>query len=186
MERRRSAWKLRGFRRSEDGSLTVEAVIVLPILFAVIMMTFVFHDVFSFRNIRQKATYTVADILSRETDPVTADYLDNAKRLYDTITQDNGTNTLRVSLVSYDADTDTYAVAWSEVRGADTYVSLTTTDVRNAHEMFPDMADEERLIVVETMATYRPFFQFGLGLVDIPSRALVKPRFAPQVVYSGS
>jgi len=48
------------------------------------------------------------------------------------------------------------------------------------------MADEERLIIVETMATYRPFFQFGLGLVDIRSRALVKQRFAPQVVYGGS
>jgi len=37
--------KLRDFRRSEDGSQTVQDVIVLPMRFTVTMMTFVFHDV---------------------------------------------------------------------------------------------------------------------------------------------
>jgi len=173
------------FRRASDGGVTVEAALVMPMLVAILVSTFVFHDLFSFRNVRQKATFTVADMISRETDPVSATYLDTALTLFNTITFGETNNTLRVSLVSFEADTGRYGIDWSEVRGS-ALAPLTDADVALAHDTLPTMTDEERLILVESTATYRPPFNVGIGETEIVSRAFLRPRFAPQVLYSGS
>ena len=63
------------FRRSEEGSLSVETIFAIPMLVWAITATFVFWDAFKTLNVSQKATYTVADMLSRETQTIDADYL---------------------------------------------------------------------------------------------------------------
>ncbi len=177
------AHRLLRFARASDGGVIVEAALILPMLVAILVSTF--HDLFSFRNVRQKATFTVADMISRETEPVSATYLDNALTLFNTITFGEANNTLRVLLISFEADTGGYGVDWSEVRGG-TLATLTDADVATAHDMLPTMTDEERLILVESVATYIPPFSVGIGETEIVSRAFLRPRFAPQVLYSGS
>lgn len=171
------------FSADTRGSVTVESVIVLPLLVLILVATFVFHDMFGFKNVREKATYTIADMIARETQPITPNFLDNAKTLFDTITGDNGTNALRVSLVTYDADTDSYAIDWSQVRGSQGLAILTTVDVQSAHNSLPSMTDGEALLVVDSSATYGSVFDIGQGNPTVTARVFQNPRFAPRVVF---
>uniref|UniRef100_UPI0039B5EE2A TadE/TadG family type IV pilus assembly protein n=1 Tax=Silicimonas sp. MF1-12-2 TaxID=3384793 RepID=UPI0039B5EE2A len=80
------------FRRSEDGSLSIETVFALPMLVWAITATFVFWDAFKTLNVSQKATYTVADMLSRETQAINADYLTGMHELFDYLSSSPGDN----------------------------------------------------------------------------------------------
>lgn len=174
---------LKTFRNDSSGSVTVEAVIVLPLLVLILVATLVFNDMYGFKNVRQKATFTVADMISRETQPITAGYLDGAMDLFDTMTTNNGTNALRVSQVRYDGVSDSFSVDWSQVRGAGSLSAWTNADVQGAHGWLPALTDGERVLVVDSTAQYQSVFDVGQGQPDVEARVFFSPRFAPQVVY---
>ncbi len=175
---------LKSFRDDETGTVALEAVITLPLLFWALAATYEFFEVHRYDSARAKASYTIADMLSREMQTVTPTYLDNAKTVFDTITNDTGENQMRISVVKYDADSDEFSVRWSQVRGGGPYTALTTADVRNAHATLPIMGDGEEVIVLESRSDYPAKFDVGLGgdLV-IATRVLTSPRFAPQIVW---
>jgi len=179
---------LASFLKETRGSLTVEAVIAVPLLFWIMAATFDFFEVHRYKSAREKATFTIADMISRETAPtgITSVYLDNAKVLFDEITNDDGVNQIRVSIVSYDADTDDYGVAWSQVRGTGSLVPLTDGDVQNAHATLPAVSDGEEIILVESTSGYNPLFNVGLNDVTIGTRVFSAIRFAPQICYEGT
>ena len=60
---------------AEDGTVSVEAVKVYQLLIWAITATFVFFDAFKTLHLSQKATYAVADMLSRESVAIDDDYL---------------------------------------------------------------------------------------------------------------
>lgn len=176
--------RLQDFRDDERGSFMVESVIALPLLFWTVAATFEFFEVHRYRSVREKATYTVADMISREQDVVTDTYMDNAKVLFDEITNDDGTNQLRVTIIRYDAVSDTYGVSWSEVRGTGPLGVLTDTDVANSHATLPMMSDGEEVIVVETSSNYDSLFDLVLtGTLRIDTRVFTSIRFAPQICF---
>ena len=88
------------FSRREDGSLSVEAVLVLPILIWAMVATLVMWDAFKTLNISQKATYTVADMVSREEVEISESYLASLLEIYGFLANSDGDNALRVSVVT--------------------------------------------------------------------------------------
>ena len=54
------------FSTNEDGGLSIEAVLAIPLLVWALTATIVFYDAFKTPHISQKATYTIADMLSHE------------------------------------------------------------------------------------------------------------------------
>ncbi|MGK7752019.1 MULTISPECIES: TadE/TadG family type IV pilus assembly protein [unclassified Roseovarius] len=178
---------LRSFIEGTRGSLTVEAVLSLPLLFWSMAATFDFFEIHRYKSVREKGTFTIADMISRETRAagLTSIYLDNAKILFDEITNDDGVNQIRVSVVSYDADDDEYGIVWSEVRGTGPMVKLTSAQVKDSHETLPDVADGEEIILVESTSSYQPLFNVGLDDVTIGTRVFSAIRFAPQICYEG-
>ena len=89
---------LKTFRDDERGSFTVESVIAFPLLFWTICASYEFFEVHRYKSVREKATYTIADLLSREQSVVTDTYMDNVKILFDEISNDSGTNQVRVTI----------------------------------------------------------------------------------------
>lgn len=178
--------RILGFAQREDGSIMVEVVMTLPILLLALAATYEFFEVHRFQSARDKASYTISDMLSRELAPVDDDYITNAKTVFDEITNDATSNQLRVSIIKYDLDTDEYSIVWSEVRGSGDLMALTSADVANDHERLPTMADGEEVILVESRSTYDPLFKVGLNdNLKIGSRVVTSPRFAPQIVWEG-
>lgn len=175
---------LSGFTGEERGSVTVETVITLPLLIWAVGATYEFYELHRYNSARDKASYTIADMISREGSAIDAVYLDNAKTVFDAIANDRGANALRVSVITYDSALKAYAVKWSEVRGTDALKVLTSEDLEKARSILPNLRGGEELILVESESTYPAVFKVGLS-DDLKIRTIVKtsPRFAPQVKW---
>ncbi|KZY32681.1 hypothetical protein A3731_21710 [Roseovarius sp. HI0049] len=175
---------LKSFRDDERGSFMVESVIAFPLLFWTVCATYEFFEVHRYKSVRIKATYTIADMLSREQAEVTETYIDNAKILFDEITNDAGQNQLRITIIRYDADDDDYDVAWSKLRGEGRMRVLRSRDTRDQHDKFPIMSDGEQVIVVESVSEYDSLFGLVFGdSINIDTRVFTSIRFAPQLCF---
>ena len=185
MFRARMKYLVQRFLEETRGSFVVESVIVLP-LFWTIAATFEFFEIHRYKSVREKATYTIADMISREQAVIDDTYIDNTKALFDNIVTDNGVNQLRVSIIRYDATDDAYKVFWSEVRGEGPMVALNDDDVAQAHDKFPLMDDGEDLIVVESVSNYDSLFDLVFqDTIRIETRVFTGIRFAPQIHFQG-
>ena len=184
----RFKFALQSFWKETKGAITVETVIAVPLLFWAITATFEYFEVHRYKSAREKATYTIADMISRETaEPgVTSIYMDNALTLFNEMSNDDGTNQIRVSIIRYDANADIYEINWSEVRGEGTLVPLTTNDVRNDHDVLPILDNGEDLILVESLSIYDPVFDVGLNDLIIDTRTFTSIRFASQMCFEGN
>lgn len=175
---------IRRFSKAETGSLSVEAVFAVPMLIWAITATFVFWDAFKTLNISQKATYTVADMLSRETDVIDGDYLTAMHELYDYLSNASGANALRVSVVRMQLDTatntKTYNLVWSQGVGGITGYTVLSQQVL---DRLPDMSPGDQLIFVESEQEWSPAFTVGLASYRFREVAISRPRFAPQIVW---
>ena len=102
--------------RDERGSISVEAILMFPMLAWAFMAMFVFFEGLRESNITLKATYTVADLLSREADPddpLTEDDLVGMNAIYAWLTRSTEPVQLRVSVVRYDAASNSHIRIWS-------------------------------------------------------------------------
>lgn len=174
------------FRKDTAGVMTVEMVITLPFLFWMITTSFELYEVHRYKAARVKATYTVADMLSREMLPVDDAYISNAKALFDAVTGDGGINQVRLTVVRYDSDPDTYSVRWSETRGAGDMHPLTNADVAHAHATLPILQGGEELIIAESTSVYSPLFSYpGLNNdYTVNTKVFTGIRFAAQLCWT--
>ncbi len=170
------------FVRSEQGSLSIEAVLVVPILAWAIVATFVFFDAFKTQYISKRATYTIADMLSREETPVDANYLASLHEMYNYLANGEGDNTLRVTVVERKTDEDTGVpyldLVWSEGVNVEKYVNLSVIEDR-----IPGISVGEQLIVVESEQDWSPAFGVGLADYKFYEIALARPRFSPKLCW---
>lgn len=183
---RKTSARLARFQDEAHGSVNVEALLLLPLLIVTMAVSMVFYDAFRQDSLGEKATYTLGDMLSRETNYITADYVDSAKFLFDVLTgAPEGETSVRVSVVSYDGEDDAYRLEWSQVRGLHVPL-LTEADVASQTAQLPVMVSGEQLILVETYIDYD--WPLNLGYDDgvLTARAFTRPRFAPQLVWQGS
>ncbi len=170
------------FARNEDGGLSIEAVFALPMLVWAITATFVFWDAFKTMNVSQKATYTVADMLSRETVPITDNYMTSMHEIYDFLAGESGANAIRVSVVTLATNAatnvDELQLVWSEGVNVPGYADLSIIEDR-----LPTLSLGEQIIVVETEQEWSPAFAVGLASYRFREVALARPRFAPQLCW---
>ena len=173
------------FAQSDRGSVTVEFVLIMPMLFWAFMASYVFFDGFRQSALNLKAAYTIGDLISRETAAVNDTYIDSMYRLFQLMTRANSPTSMRISVVRYDANRDRYYVDWSEIRGGYQY-ARDDNNVQDIRERLPEMPNGERVILVETSNTYEPVFNIGFGNIDLDNFVFTRPRFAPQVAWSDS
>lgn len=169
----------------EDGGVTLETVLILPLLLFAYIGTFVFFHAFRADATNVKTTYAVADILSRETtEPVTPAYLDRLFELQGTLSATWHPRTLRVTTLRFDAAEDRYRLVWSQARGGlPGLTEADLSDMRNAH--LPTMTDGEVGILVETTRDYTPpLAGSGIRPFRIQDVMIVRPRFAPTLCWS--
>lgn len=175
--------KLHQFRTDERGSVSMETAIIFPAIFMVILALYTSFDAYQKYSVNQKAAYTIADMVSRETNPLDADYLQGARELLRYITNANIDDvSVRVTLVYYDAETDAYTYDWSAKQGD--VLAVTPEQVAGWNTILPTLPDQERLIVVETFHDYDPPFDTGLLARTVTNFVFSKPRYAPQVLWA--
>lgn len=168
---------------NERGSFSVEAVLMFPLLIWAFIAMFVFFEGLRESNINLKATYTVSDLLSRETELIDQDYLDGMNEVYAWLSRSPNDVALRVTVVRYDADSDSHIKIGSGGVDRDELTQLQVDAWISPH--VPIMADASTAIVVETWTTFTPILDIGLTETDIYNVIVTAPRFDGQLTFAG-
>ncbi|WP_299723623.1 TadE/TadG family type IV pilus assembly protein [uncultured Tateyamaria sp.] len=176
---------LRSFRDEDRGSIAVETVLILPVLFWGYLSMFAIFDAYRQHSINQKAAYTIGDIISRETNPLDASYMSGTQQMLAYLTANEVSDVaIRITSVTYDEDNDEYIKFWSEKKGW--MPALSNEAIQALREDLPIMPDNETVVVVETFVRYDPPFNTGLTNREIHNFVFTRPRYAPQVLFNES
>ncbi|MGB7317737.1 MAG: TadE/TadG family type IV pilus assembly protein [Planktotalea sp.] len=177
--------KLRSFAKDSKGSAAVEAAIIFPAIFWAYAATFTYYEAYRAQTVAEKAAYTISDMISRETLPITPTYMTNARNIYKDLSGlSPGETALRVTLLRWDGDQNKFKVDWSQRRGD--IPRLRTRDVGDYDELLPTLIANERIILVETASDYDPAFSVGISPRIIETFVFTRPRFAPQIVWDSN
>ncbi|MEM7718397.1 MAG: hypothetical protein AAF222_04280 [Pseudomonadota bacterium] len=175
--------------RDERGSFSVEAILMFPMLVWAFMAMYVFFEGLRESNINLKATYTIADVLSRETEEINMRYLNNMNTIYGWLARTDRNTEIRISVVIWNAETQEHDLYWS--RGIGGVEDLTAALVRtNITPRVPIMADKASAIVVESWVDYTPIMEIpimpiGLQETEIYNVVVTAPRFTDQLKFEG-
>ncbi|WP_370208756.1 TadE/TadG family type IV pilus assembly protein, partial [Pararhodobacter marinus] len=91
--------RARGFVTGARGSVSIEFVLSLPLMLWGLAAMVVFFNGYQARYHAQMAAQTVADIMSRETNLFTANYIEGLNDVYDFLADNTYETRLRVSSV---------------------------------------------------------------------------------------
>lgn len=153
---------VRAFRDDERGSMSIELLLVVPILLWVFLSTFVYFDVYRVQTNAVRATITLAELFSRE-DVVNNTYLNSVQEVLRTLTYEEANPDYRVTVYRYRESDDTFLRVWSESRGFS--AALTDADLADlkAAGRLPAMTEFDQNIYIETRTAYDAPFNIGLG-----------------------
>ncbi len=171
--------KLTACVRREDGSVTTEAVIIMPLLAAFYCATFVWFDAYRQKTLVMKASYAVSDVLSRQ-EEVDEPFLDNMRDVLDYMIPSNAAPKMRISLINSVLDSDgnsVYTVVWSY--GPNGMNDLTQEDIDADSSWIPVMGDDDNVVVTETAVLYQPIFRVGIDDKVYRNTIVTRPRFHP-------
>lgn len=184
--------KLKAFRDDERATITLEFVIIAPVLLFLLALGFQFFDAFKSYSRAAKATYAVADIISREKNPIDSTFDAKLHGLLEALLpwiQDD--KAIRMTSIKWNVDEADYEVIWScEVNGADAALdfyaySQLSTETLSAEQKakLPDLVPGDSVIFVETHIPYSALFDYiGLGDLVWENEVAVRPRFNSEVL----
>lgn len=186
--------QIQSYQGDEEGSVTIEAVIILPVIFVVFMSTFTYFDVFRAKSLALKANYAISDLLSRDDDNVTWGDLKGSYKLFRYLTRSSGDAWIRATVVKCKAKCAADELSdrrlrkmWSKAYPVGSVPRLTTTEIREKYnDLVPIMNGSEYLLIMETSSTYTtPFAGEWTGVFDRTFSDLVvtKPRGGPKLCF---
>ena len=172
------------FSRDSSGSVTVEAVLVLPLLLWAYMATFVFYDAFKTRRMNQSAAYTISDMITRQTNTINIAYIEGLNIVYDYLSQTDRPTSIRVTSVFWDAAGSVYRVQWSYATGGKPI--MVDANLVALQPKLPLIPVGDTLILMETNLDYTPAFDVGLVAHTFTEFIATRPRFVAQVPFSNT
>ncbi len=175
--------KIRNFRREETGTVTVEFVIIFPILTWCILAMSAYFDAYRVKIVNLKAAYTISDMISREYPTLDQPYLNGLKTMFDFLVSSDNPTTVRITMVQFEANDpdnpndDEHIFKYSAVAGA--IPKLTPGTLHQIKDSIPIMGDGDSLMIVETHMSYEPIFDIGLDQFDMNYLIATRPRPTP-------
>ncbi len=171
---------LRRFFRREDGAITIESMLILPMVFWSVFTSYTYFDGYRQSSLNTKAAYAVADIISRERNTINDTYVNTLHDLLETMVSTRAPISTRITYLIFEASDDensqpgdgTHDIVWSCVRGSG-FQKLRDEDSDYVKNALPMMPDNGRMIIVETTNTYRAPFNIGFGFDDFEMGNLV-------------
>ncbi len=173
--------RIKRFSADTFGSLSVETVLIIPVLFWGLFGLFVLFDAFHAKSTNVKAATSIGDLLSRETDEINADYMNGLNDVLAFLTHSPHDTIMRVSVVRYDGDADKHILVWSHATPGKQKISEGSLDTIEGH--IPAMQDAGSAIVVETWMAYVPFLNISVKPMWFETVVVTSPRFAPQLKW---
>ncbi|ULB09056.1 pilus assembly protein [Cereibacter azotoformans] len=169
----------RPFRRDESGTAVVELVLVLPIMLWAYLALFTYWDAYRVLNTTQKASYTIADMISRFDTLDPADFPGMQDVLEYMIGDREGAK-MRITAVVWSDKDKRFNVQWSCSPGK--AKSVWTTALLNADTgikgRIPSLDDGEWSVIVETWVDFVP----AMDLSSLPVSTPLEPRTFHQFI----
>ncbi|MFV0359616.1 TadE/TadG family type IV pilus assembly protein [Tropicimonas sp.] len=183
---RRTGTAARRFARACEGTVTVETVLVLPVLCWLYAAAFVWFDAYRVQNQNLKAVYALSDAISRETHSIDQSDFEGMEAIYGYLTHDRFPVRLRVSAIKCTAnctsDEDrTLEVCWSVASATDT--PLTNSDLPDYLGVTPLSNAGDTLVLTEAFMEYTPAFNVGIGARTFDHLIFTRPRLAGQIKF---
>lgn len=176
------------FARDENGTVLTEFVIYIPILFWAWLAMFAFWDAYRDINVAQKASYAIADMISREQTAVTNNYRDGLRNVFAYMAGTTNSHVkVRFTSITYSIDNTTtgagsFKVHWSYSPDA-TLPKLTTATLQSDFKnTIPIMSPGDYVLMIETRLDYTPPLDIPLLTNMITTRridnvVITRPRF---------
>lgn len=180
----RLAAALGRFVRDERGAVIAEGVLVMPLMAWTWVALFIYWDAYRLQTTAMKASYTVADIVSRQIVTLDRAYIDGLHAVFGYLLADSGPTRLRVSSITFDADDNRYEVLWSYSPTGQP--ALTDADLAQMTARLPIIPDDDTLIVVETSAHCDPVLDVGIADFDYETLVVTRPRRVPKIEFTSS
>ncbi|WP_143089864.1 TadE/TadG family type IV pilus assembly protein [Tropicimonas isoalkanivorans] len=159
--------------------MSVETVIILPILCFVYIAGVVWFDAFRTQYTNLSAIYAISDMVSREQNGIDQDYFEGLHSVYQFLTNGAHPTQLRLSIVECtkdctSSDSRELAVCWST--GTAGRPPLEDTDIAKMEDRIPYFAKGDQTIVTETFMAYTPLFNIGMGPRVFKNEIFTRPR----------
>jgi hypothetical protein len=154
---------LRKFRDDQNGSMSIELLLVTPILVWALLSTYVYFDLFRVESNSNRAALTIADMLSRETVDIDASYLNTTRNILRELTYEEANPDYRITVYTFRDSDRSYRRVWSRNRGLAPNFNNTNLNELQAAGRLPALADGDRAILLQTRTEYDAPFSIGLG-----------------------
>jgi len=165
------------FIKDEDASITMEFVIVTPVMVLWWIGSMVFFDAFEARSGAARSAYTIADIISRQTDTTNA-YIDSLLVLQNRMRPREPVGTVRVTELYRDIAGD-LSVVWSYATSGPAD-ALLLVDVPLG--TLPLVNNESYIMLIDTTIPYIPLSDIiGIPAQTWVNRIYINPRFTDQI-----
>lgn len=164
--------RLRKLLREERGSIPIEGVMGALLILGWYAIAFQFLDAFRTKSEALKASYTIADMISREEAPIGPTYMAGAKRMLDfMLNSDASRSWLRVTIIYCPSDNNANTVIDCDGNGnkfalekswATALTPVHTVTTINAEkDRIPLMSEGDSAVILETSLSYNPIFDIG-------------------------
>lgn len=170
------------FLRRDEGAISVEAAIILPLLGIAYVVGFAYFDTYRREAILTKATYTVSDVLSRETGVVSPAYLEGMQDIFEFLTFSEGRSWMRFTEIERSGDD--LVIHWTYA--TDGNPDMTQARLDSIRSRIPRLNDGEFIVVTESYTTHTPVFDVGLLAREFPRVAPTRTRHIAQLAWDGS
>lgn len=175
----------RRFRDRTDGTLSVEAVFMVPIMMLGLAGFFAFWDVYRTQNMVQKAAYAVADMLSREMIPATPAFIDGLEDTLEFLIRDEAM--IRVTSIRRTSDGPTGTVGldvlWSYSPG-NVLQPINEARLFEVEDDIPMMAIGSNMVLFEVRVPYAPVNDM-IEIDTLDELVAMRPRFLPTLCLQG-
>lgn len=180
-----SCFGIRRYWNAEAGSVSVEKVIILPVIVWALTASFTFTDAFRQQTSLQKSVYTIADLVSRASGTdLTPGYLEGIHGFMQRMNDAGQEVQMRMTLIGWDDDEQEYRVVWSYANEGGSLTALDNGILNTVyHTQIPSIATGETLLLTEGSVWYEPVFRVGLQSQFFSEIALTRPRFAPGIPF---
>jgi len=178
---------LGAFFADEDGSQTIEFVVMVPLLVWAVISMLAFTDAYRVRAMASDATAVVADTLSRQTTPINNRHLEGLQSVAGKITGQGEAIGIRVTQVGCSRNCENLSrrvleVSFSKSKNLEV---LDNADFRSGElrDKIPLLSRGDRIVLVETGFTHKPILNAGLKESQVNMFQTTRMRFAPQLCW---
>lgn len=170
---------LRKFKRNDQGAVSLEIIVLMPLLILWLVGSNSFFDGFKTSLRASKASYTAIDLISRQA-TVGPDYMRNVASIFESIVDADGAlSTIVVSSIHNVGGN--LEVHWS-VNGEGGAGLSNAAQIPLAQ--MPNLVDNEYVILLQSSVPYVPLYSWAhLQAKTFTNTIVVTPRFDPRVSY---